>query len=282
MAGAGGGPVVVMTFDPHPLSVLRPDVAPAKLTPLNEKLLQLSRAGADAVVVVAADREFLALDADAFVERIVMERLQPRGMVEGPSFRYGRERAGDTHSLEAAGRRFGFEVAVVEPVEIEILPGKRESVSSSWIRETLYAGNAERAARALGRAYAIEGRIVEGRGRGRELGFATANVAPGEFLIPREGVYAAGAEVAGQRRLAAVSIGRTPTFQGTATLVEAHLLDFADDVYGQTMRLEFLAWVRPQRKFDSAAELAAQIRKDVAVVRESGRRLGWQASHGDP
>lgn len=275
-AAEARGPVGVMTFDPHPLAVLRPGLTPPRLTPLNEKLLQLSRAGAETVIVVAVDRAFLALSADEFVERVVVDRVRPAGLVEGPSFHYGHGRGGNIDTLRTAGARHGFEVEIVDPLEIEVAPGEKAVVSSSWVREVLAAGNVERGAVALGRPYVIEGRVVEGRGRGRELGFATANVAAGEFLVPAEGVYGAVAEVGGRRSVAALSIGRTPTFAGTATLVEAHLLDFDGNVYGQLMRLELMTWVRPQRKFASATDLIAQIEKDVAAIRTVAAERQWR------
>lgn len=281
LARDNGKPFTVMTFDPHPMAVIMPKNAPAKLTPLNEKLLQLSSAGAETVVVIHADERFLSITAEQFVERIVVGRFRPTVVVEGPSFQYGSKRGGNVNTLRDAGVWFGFAVEVVDPVEAVSSSGQHKVVSSSRIRAALADGDAEWAWRALGRPYAIEGRVVEGRGLGRDLGFATANVSPGEFMVPAEGVYAARAFVGGERHLTALSIGSTPTFAGTTTVIEAHLLDFNEDVYGQLMRLELLGWLRPQKKYVSSSELVTQIEKDVAAVRQVALRINEQVNHAD-
>lgn len=268
------GPLVVMTFDPHPLAVLRPDRAPPMLTPPDEKLAQLAAAGVDATVVVAADRAFLSLTADDFVREVVVGRFRPRWVIEGPSFNYGRDRGGDNETLRLAGREHGFDVCVVESVEVEVDPGRHEMVSSSLIRRAVAAGDVELAERALGRPYALLGPVVEGRRRGRTLGYPTANLDVGRQLLPAEGVYAGVAFVGGARYDAAVSIGRAPTFGETATLVEAHLLDFDGDLYDKRMRLELRGRIRGQATFPSAKELRAQIDRDVADIRSLLGRTG--------
>ncbi len=267
LAAGTAGPLVVMTFSPHPLAVLRPDRAPPTLTPLEEKLAQLERAGADAVVVVPVDTTFLAIEADDFVRRIVAERFAPRFVVEGPSFNYGRGRQGDNETLRAAGRRHGFEVHVVESVEVETDAGCHEMVSSSLIRRAVSAGDMDLARRALGRPYALLGRVVEGRRRGRKLGYPTANLDAGPQLLPADGVYAGAATVAGREYPAAISIGRAPTFNETKMLVEAHLLGFNGDVYGKPIRVEVETRLRGQEAFDSPAALCEQIERDVAAAR---------------
>lgn len=262
------GPLIVMTFDPHPLSIILPDRVPPPLTPINEKLAQLSEAGADVVVVVHADHDFLSLSADAFVEQVILGRCRALGVVEGPSFTYGRNRGGDVGTLRAAGARSGFEVRIVEPLEVEIALGDRKVISSSLIRGAIAVGDVELAARALGRPYALIGPVVRGRERGRRLGFPTANVATGGQLLPVDGVYAGAVTVVKEQYPAAISIGRAPTFEEGERLVEAYLLDFDRPLYDATIRVEVEVRLRPQQKFVSVDELVAQMKKDIAAVRE--------------
>lgn len=265
-ARARAGPCIVLTFEPHALSVVRPRDVPPVLTPLDEKAAQLSAQGADAVVVVRPDPAFLSLSPDEFARRVVVDRFRAVAVVEGPSFRYGHRRAGDVETLRQAGARYGFEVEVVDPIEVEAAPGRREPVSSSLIRRAVAGGDMDLARRALGRPYALLGVIVEGRGRGREIGYPTANLAT-EQLLPAEGVYAGLATVGGQTWPAAISIGRAPTFGDTNVVVEAYLLDFSGWLYGQRMRLEVHTRLRPQETCGSIEELRSRIEQDVAAVR---------------
>jgi len=282
-ARARAGPCIVLTFEPHALSVVRPHDVPPVLTPLDEKAAQLSAHGADAVVVVRPDPPFLSLSPDEFARRVLVDRFRVAAVVEGPSFRYGHRRAGDVETLRQAGARYGFEVEVVDPIEVDVAPGgfevevvdpievdvapgRREPVSSSLVRRAVAGGDIELARRALGRPYALLGVIVEGRGRGREIGYPTANLATGQ-LLPLEGVYAGSATVAGRTWPAAISIGRAPTFGDTDVLVEAHLVDFSGSLYGQQMRLEVHTRLRPQETCGSVEELRSRIEQDVAAVR---------------
>ena len=266
-ANTVAGPLVAVTFEPHPLAVLMPDTAPAVLTPMNEKLIRLAEYGADAVVVVQTDPNLLSIEADAFVQDVILRLFRAAAVVEGPSFNYGKHRQGNVDTLRAAGARYGFDVEIVESVQLQTAPGRYDVISSSMIRRALSAGDVALAARALGRPYGVIGPVVEGHGRGRELGFPTANVAAPGQLLPAEGVYAGQATVSSETFPAAISVGRTPTFQGTATLIEAHLLDFDRAVYGKEMRIEFTTWLRGQEYFDSAEALQAQIAQDVETVR---------------
>jgi riboflavin kinase/FMN adenylyltransferase len=267
-ARKASGPLIAMTFDPHPLAILRPDRVPPILTPMTEKLAQLSNAGADTTVIVRTDHDFLSLTADEFVRRVIVARCRAVGIVEGPSFTYGRARQGNVDTLRAAGTQYGFAVHIVEPMEIETETGRREMISSSLVRRAVSTGHMELAAQALGRPYALIGTVIRGRGRGRELGFPTVNLAPQGQLLPAEGVYAGAAVVADAEYPAAVSIGRAPTFGETEMLVEAYLLDFNGDVYGQMIRLEIKVRLRRQEKFPSVDALRAQMARDVAAVRE--------------
>lgn len=264
-----GVQAVAFTFNPHPMTILAPDRAPAMLTPLAEKLRWLESAGADVAVVVESRPEFFECPAEVFVEEVIVGRFKPAAVVEGASFRFGRGRQGSPQTLTAAGQKHGFEVQVVPPVRVDLGGHPDTVISSSLVRHLVGSGTVDQAAVCLGRPYALLGRVGQGESRGRTLGFATANLTlPEPQLIPAEGVYAGRAMVGNQAYAAALSIGHTPTFGGERQLVEAHLLDFAGDLYNRDLRLEFLAWIRAQQKFGSTVELQRQIEQDIAKTRE--------------
>ena len=280
----------VLTFEPHPLSVVAPAKAPPRLTPLPEKLDQLAAAGAEFVVVAKANRDLLGLTPQQFIERVV-GRIQPRHIVEGASFGFGRGRSGTIETLRQLGREYGFEVVTVDTVRVEIDRETTVEVSSSIIRRLIAEGQTEQAALCLGRPYALIGKVVAGTGRGKRLGFPTANMTAADQLIPADGVYAGFAStpshrlspaVAAKRNVrasswpAAISIGTTPTFENSdpkhgpkERQIEAHLLDADTDLYGREIRLEFGRWLRSQEKFASATALIDQIARDVEAVRRS-------------
>jgi len=262
-------PLVAMTFNPHPLAVLTPEHVPPTLTPIDEKLRLLAEAGVDITVVVESTTDFLHMSADRFIRHVIMDRFAPCAMVEGASFGFGRGREGDVETLREVGRRLGFEVEVVEGVRVALGGHPDALISSSLIRQLLSNGMVDQAAICLGRPYALIGRVERGAGRGRGLGFPTANIATGGQLIPAEGVYAGLATLDAGRFPAAVSIGRNVTFQGRTLTVEAHLLDFSGDLYDRPIRLELIAWVRHQRSFDSAEALQGRVREDLRIVRQA-------------
>ncbi len=266
-ANAAGAALVAMTFDPHPLAVLTPTHVPACLTPLPEKLHWLDEARADVTVVVESKPEFLSLTPEAFIEEVIVARFKPAAMVEGASFGFGRRRQGDIQILKDAGAAKGFDVEVVQPVRVALGGHQDAVISSSLIRQLLLAGTVEQAAVCLSRPYALVGTVVHGEGRGRKLGFPTANLQTQGQLIPAEGVYAGQVVVDGRRYDSAVSIGCNATFDGEKVLVEAHLLDFSDDLYDKSIRLELIDWVRGQRDFPSADVLRERIATDVADIR---------------
>lgn len=267
-----GAPLVVMTFEPHPAVILTPDRVPPTLTPLHEKLRLLQQAGASATVLVESRLEFFQASAEEFI-RDIIARFRPHAMVEGESFRFGRHRQGDIQMLRTAGSANGFEVHTVEPVRVDLGGHPDTVISSSLIRHLISSGNVDRAALCLGRPYALFGRVLRGAGRGRTLGFPTANLSVEDQLVPPEGVYAGLACVGARSKQltfpAAISIGRTPTFAAQDVVIEAHLLDFHGDLYDQPLRLEFLDWIREQQRFSSAEALREQIERDVARVREA-------------
>ncbi|MDM8008948.1 MAG: bifunctional riboflavin kinase/FAD synthetase [Phycisphaerae bacterium] len=267
-AQAAGTELVAMTFDPHPLTVLTPERMPAVLTPLPEKLRQLERAGADVTVVAESNAGLLQLSATDFIEHVMVRRFRPSAIVEGPSFGFGRHRQGNVETLRAAAARHGFQVQVVEPVRIGLGGHPDAVISSSLVRQLLTAGPVDQAAICLGRPYALLGQVIHGVGRGSGMGFPTANIDPGDQLVPAEGVYAGFGVLGGRRYPAAISIGRTPTFEEHRLVIEAHLLDFNEETYGQALRIEFLQWLRPQVRYDTVGALCQQIAKDVERTRQ--------------
>lgn len=264
-ARATGAPALACTFEPNPLEVLQPERAPLPITTLDERLDLIAACGVDGTIVLTFTRELAAVEPEAFVKDVLVERLAARQVVVGFDHRFGRAARGDAALLRELGARMGFNVDVIAPLTVDGVP-----VSSTAIRTALGRGDVDAAARMLGRPYTLPGTVVAGEGRGRTLGFPTANVAPGRPVLVAPGVYACTFEVGGQSRRAVVNVGVRPTF-GEATLaVEAYLLDFSGDLYGQTVRLTFVSRVREERRFPSVDALRAQIADDVETAR---RRL---------
>lgn len=260
---------VVVTFDPHPRQVLRPENDVTYLLRLGERLRLLREAGVDEVAVVTFDQEVAALSARSFVE-LLRRHLEMRGLVVGPDFALGRGREGNVAFLADLGREQGFFVETVPPL---LLDG--EAVSSTRVREALLAGDMTLAARLLGRWPRLSGQVIEGDKRGRELGFPTANLElNSHLLIPADGVYVTRAYALGQAVASVTSIGRRATFGEGPRLVEVHLLDFQGDLYNQELAIDILERLRGQARFPSVADLVAQMDKDVAQARAVlGQRL---------
>ncbi len=268
-------PLVAMTFEPHPAAILRPEKAPALLTPLQEKLSLLARNGVRAAVTLRSEPALLDLEPAEFVEQVLVGKFHPRCVVEGESWRFGRGRKGDVQNLRKVGRRMGFDVFVVPGVTLHVEPGRTVLVTSTLIRRLLREGQVHRAALCLGRPYALLGRVTPGSRRGATLGFPTANVQVGEQLIPADGVYAGSADVDQRRHPAAVSIGASPTFGEAATSVEAHLLDFDQEIYDRPIRIALFRRLREQRKFRTADALKRQVKRDVRQVRAIAGQSDW-------
>jgi riboflavin kinase/FMN adenylyltransferase len=267
LAHVSGAAVVAMTFEPLPIAILRPDDAPRRLTPWEEKLVQLEKAGADAVVRLDTDWPLLSLLAEDFVREILVKRIHPSYIVEGPSFGFGRQRRGNVETLKQLSAKGGFQVRVVEPYHMMFDTLGQVVVSSTLVRKLLADGMIEAAAQCLGRSYVLMGQVQHGAGEGRKLGFPTINLDVGGQLVPGEGVYAGMAEVAGLRRPAAISIGTRPTLGGSAQVVEAHVVDESGDWYATSARLEIITRLRDQKKFTGREQLVDQITKDVEQVR---------------
>ena len=257
---------VVVTFDPHPAEVVRPGSHPAVLTEPVRKAELIEQLGVDALCVVPFTPAFSHLTADAFVHDVLVESLHAAAVVVGDNFRFGHRAAGDVALLERLGRSFGFTVEDAPLVAEDGLV-----FSSTYIRSCVDAGDVRAAAAALGRPHRVAGVVVRGDQRGREIGFPTANLMCHRYAaVPADGVYAAwlirgGAH--GGPRPASVSIGTNPTFSGRERRVEAYVLDFAGDLYGERVSLDFVAHLREQRKYDGIEPLVAQIREDVEQTR---------------
>ena len=248
----------VLTFEPHPQSVIHPESQPKLLNPLNVKRDLIAGLGVEELVVIPFDREFAALSAERFVQDVLVDRLGASEISVGENFRFGAKAKGTAEFLAA---REEFHTRVVPLVEVA-----GETVSSSHIRGLVAAGDVAGASEFLGGPYLFEGEVVHGDKRGRELGMPTANIVPDEKLLsPGHGVYAAWAH----GHPAAVNVGVRPTFAtGRGLLVEAYLLDFDGDLYGETLRIAFLPRLRGEKRFDSVEELVAQMRLDVDRARQ--------------
>jgi riboflavin kinase/FMN adenylyltransferase len=256
---------VVVTFDPHPAEVVRPGSHPAILTDAGRKAELIEALGVDVLCVIPFTVDFSHLSPETFVHDVLVEHLHASAVVVGENFRFGHKAAGDVELLERLGRTFGF---TVEGAPL-VASAPASVVSSTYIRSSVDAGDVAEAARALGRPHRLEGIVVRGDARGRELGFPTANLlTSAHAAVPADGVYAAWlARRAGTPLMAAVSIGTNPTFAGRERRVEAFVLDFDADLYGERVALDFVARLREQRRYDGVEPLVEQIRKDVEDTR---------------
>lgn len=247
----------VLTFDPHPLSVIRPEAAPRLVMPFAIKRDVIAGLGVEELVVVPFDREFSQRSAEDFADRVLVAQLGAQSVSVGENFRFGRGARGTADFLRS---RPEFETRVVPLIEVE-----SETVSSSHIRGLVAAGEVDQAAKFLGGPYMLEGEVVRGEARGRELGYPTANVVPADELVsPGHGVYAAWAN----GHPAAVNVGVRPMFDtGRGLLVEAYLIDFEGDLYGEGLRIAFVQRLRGEKRFESVEELVAQMGRDVEQAR---------------
>ena len=280
-AELGGLPVVVVTFDPHPMAVIRPDVAPAALTTLERRAELLGEAGADAMLVIAFTEELAHWSPERFVEAVLVDALNAAAVVVGQNFRFGHRAAGDVALLSRLGERDGFRVEGIA------LDGLERPWSSTYVRQRLGEGDVESAAQALGRLFSVEGVVVEGDKRGRALGYPTANVpSTGRTAVPADGVYAGWL-----RRLdaddppmpAAISVGTNPTFAGVQHRVESHVLGRDDlELYGVPVEVSFAARLRGMVTFDDVDELVEQMARDcqqAAAVLGSADPVGSSSRH---
>ena len=275
---ARGVPTVLMTFDPHPMEVVFPGSHPAQLTTLTRRAELAEELGIDVFLVMPFTTDFMKLTPERYIHELLVERLHVLDVVVGENFTFGKKAAGNVAILRKAGERFGF---AAESVSLVAEQHQSESVtfSSTYIRACVDAGDMVAAAEALGRPHRVEGVVVRGDGRGRGLGYPTANIAPPmHSAIPADGVYAGwftvlghgpagGSVLPGRRYPAAVSIGTNPTFSGRTRTVEAYVLDTTADLYGQHVAVDFVSRIRGQKKFDSVDKLVEAMGRDTDKAR---------------
>lgn len=286
-----GVPTVLMTFDPHPMEVVFPGSHPAQLTTLTRRAELVEETGIDVFLVMPFTADFMKLTPERYIHELLVESLHVVEVVVGENFTFGKKAAGNVNLLRKAGERFGFAVEGMTLVSEGSEPGLGErndgvllrdetvTFSSTYIRSCVDAGDVVAAAEALGRPHRVEGVVVRGDGRGRVLGFPTANVAPPmHSAIPADGVYAAwftvlghgpvvGTVIPGERYQAAVSVGTNPTFSGRTRTVEAFVLDTEADLYGQHVAVDFVARIRGQEKFESVDDLVVAMGADTERAR---------------
>jgi riboflavin kinase/FMN adenylyltransferase len=262
------GTSVALIFHPHPPRVLRPDKAPPLLMTLDQKLEAFERAGLDAVAVVRFTHELSRWEPEGFVEAVLMDWLRAAEVWVGTNFLFGRDRSGTFTLLRALGEDQGFKVEKIDPVRY-----KDFVVSSTRIRHLIGEGRVDEAGALLGHHYFIDGEVVHGDGRGRDLGFPTANLATENELLPAYGIYTTIALVDGVSHRAVTSVGVRPTIGDNRVTIETHLLEGGRDLYGARFRLAFVRWMRPEIKFDGLDSLRAQIAVDCVEARSLFERL---------
>ncbi|MBW1681246.1 MAG: bifunctional riboflavin kinase/FAD synthetase [Deltaproteobacteria bacterium] len=263
-ARALNGQSAVMTFDPHPMKIMNPDLAPPIITPTSQKIQLIDDAGIDVIFCLPFTREFAAVTAEDFIHEILVKRIGIREIVVGYDYSFGRDRRGDIDLLRKMGETLGYRVHVVDPIRIDTT-----LVSSTSIRELVREGALSGAKKLLGRDYQITGTVVKGRNRGgRLLGFPTANLDLLDELTPKPGVYAVNVVIDGVLHPGVTNIGYNPTFGEGNFSVETHILDFSGDLLGKTIQVRFLFRLRDEKTFDSIEALADQIGKDILRARE--------------
>jgi riboflavin kinase / FMN adenylyltransferase len=273
VARARNARLVLVTFEPHTLTVLRPEAAPPRLTPREIKLQLLESQGADYLVILTPDKQVLDLTAEDFWV-ILRDKIAVADLVEGASFRFGRGAKGNVDLLKQWSAGTDLQLHVVESVQASLLDLQVTPVSSSVIRFLLSYGRVRDAAICLGRSYLLRGEVVKGYSRGKSLGFPTANLQCDGQLVPGDGVYAGRCVLEGTSYPVALSIGTMPTFGENKRQVEAHVIGFNGDLYGKTISVELLDWMREQRAFLGVEPLKVQIHRDIdQIVAGAGRNF---------
>jgi len=264
-AAKRSAPTLLITFDPHPKSVVHGSAEPFVLTTVLEKAQLVQAAGVDFMLAIRFDRDFAETKPGEFIDRFLVKKLRIREMVVGYDHHFGFHRSGDISLLRDEGRRLGFDVRTVEPALLDGLP-----ISSTRIRRMLREGQVPLANEMLGRRYSLSGDVVEGARRGAAVGFRTANVLLSEpkKLLPRDGVYAVKATMGKKSYDAVMNIGLNPTFSGGKRSLEVHIIDFALDIYGERISVQFYERIRDEKRFPDKNELASQIGKDIERSRK--------------
>jgi riboflavin kinase / FMN adenylyltransferase len=270
-AVAGDGTALVITFFPHPLKVLHPGQAPRLITSLEDRIALIRCCGIDHVLLLPFTEEFATWSPERFIRDILVRRVGAKKVLVGEDFRFGRDRGGDIVFLENQGEAYGYTVQRINPVRIDGL-----EVSSTRIRQFIQNGQVRESAKMLGRPYSISGKVVSGDRRGKHLGFPTANLASDAEIIPPNGVYAVWVNVKGDRRPGVASLGIKPTFSGTAFSIEVHIFDFHEEIYGESLRMEFIEWLREERSFPDPRALVEQIGRDAQEARRILQQGPWR------
>ena len=258
-----GGRSVVLTFEPHPLKVLAPEKAPRLILTHKDKMTLLQSFGVDVVIVQTFDAAFAGVEAEEFVREYLVRRIGVRKMWVGKDLRFGKGRKGRVEDLARWGKDMGFEVGVIEPIQ---LGGHR--VSSSRVRTLIESGEARAASRYLGRWHFVSGRVARGHGRGRQLGYPTANVVPRTEVLPLDGIYATIMQIGERRWPSVTSVGLNPTFGAGPRTVESYIFDFDGDLYDRAVKLFFVERIREEKTFSSVEPLVEQIKQDVSSAQE--------------
>ena len=257
-------PVIVATFDPHPVRLFKPELPPFRLTSLDQRQALFAHAGADAMLVFEFNRQLAAMEAEEFVAQVLGREIGAAGVITGDDFTFGKGRSGDVALLKSLGDQHGV---IAEAVPQVLLDGER--ISSGRIREALVAGDTATATHMLSRDYAIEGVVQRGDQRGRELGYPTANLDLGDYQRPKYGIYAVRVTLDdGSEHLGAGSLGVRPTFEPPEELLEAYLFGFDGDLYGRKIAVALHAYIREEKKFGDVADLVAHMREDEAAARK--------------
>ena len=265
-----GSTAVAMTFDPHPSKIVRPDKAPPLLMTHQQKLEALARGGMHGVSIIRFTPELARWDPETFVRSVLVEWLHVAEVWVGANFLFGHDRSGNFSLLRSLGARYGFRAEKIDPVRY-----KDFVVSSTRVRRLVSEGRVDEAGALLGHHYAVDGSVVQGKKRGRELGFPTANVCAENELVPPAGVYATTVTVDGIAYPSVTNIGTRPTFEsGQDNIVEAHILEFDRDLYGSKLRIGFVQRLRDEKKFDSVDALKTQIEADRARALDLFGRMG--------
>ncbi|MGQ3673220.1 bifunctional riboflavin kinase/FAD synthetase [Xanthobacter sp. TB0136] len=263
MAQEKGVKALALTFEPHPRSFFNPASAPFRLTPEAEKLALIGQSGLAGSIVLPFDTALASLGAEDFVRTILVERYQISGAVVGFDFHFGKGRSGSPAFLKEAGARYGFDVTIVEA-----LLDEGDPISSTTIRRALAEGQVGHAAHMLGRPFRVSAPVQHGQKLGRDLGFPTANLALGPDISLAFGIYAVRVHTPQGWHDGVASYGRRPTFDNGAALLEVHIFDFTGDLYGETLQVDLISWLRPELKFDGVEALVEQIREDARRARE--------------
>ncbi|MFC1757275.1 bifunctional riboflavin kinase/FAD synthetase [Planctomycetota bacterium] len=265
-----GGKSLIFTFDPHPASLLRPELAPVPLTWTERKAELLSRLGIDGMVAYPTDERLLSLSPTAFFDEIIIKALGAAAVVEGPNFCFGKDRTGNVQLMEELCKSNGVEFEVATPVKVD---DDNEFVSSSRIRQELSHGNLGAANDMLTRPHRVRGTVGHGAGRGATIGFPTANLTSVDTLLPAEGVYAGRSKIGDKEFAAAINIGPSPTFGDANKRIEVHLIGFNGSLYGELLKVDFLNRLRSIHSFEGPAALVNQLNMDITAAKEAYRQI---------